>query len=153
MLAPWNKSYDQPRQHIKKQSHYFADKGPYSQIYGFSFNSHVWMWELDCKESWGLKNWCIWTVVLEKTLESPLECKEIEPVNPKGNQYWIFIEGTDAEAEAPIRWPPVWRTDSLERPWFGERLKAGGEGDDRGWGGRMASPTWWTRVCASSGSW
>ena len=106
-LAPWKKSYDQPREHIKKQRHYFADKGPYSQIYGFFFNSHVWMWELDCKESWVLKNLCIWTVVLEKTLESPLQRKEIKPVNPKGNQFWVFIEGTDAEAETPIHWPPV----------------------------------------------
>ena len=92
-------------QHIKKQRHYFADKGPYSQRYGFS-SSHIWMWELDYKESWGLKNWCSWPVVLEKTLESPLDCKEIYPVNPKGNQSWIFIEKTDAEAETPILWPP-----------------------------------------------
>ena len=81
----WKKSYDQPRQYIKKQRHYFADKGLYSQSYGFS-SSHVWMWELDHKESWALKNWCLWTVVLAKTLESPLDCKEIKPVNPKGNQ-------------------------------------------------------------------
>ena len=78
-------NYDQPRQHIKKQRHYFADKGPYRQSYGFS-SSHVWMWELDHKESWALKNWCFWTVVLEKTLESPLDCREIKPVNPKGKQ-------------------------------------------------------------------
>ena len=83
--TPWKKSYDQPRQHIKKQRHYFAQKGPYSQSYGFS-SSHVQMWELDHNESWGLKNWCFWTVVLEKTLESPLDCKEIQPVQPKGNQ-------------------------------------------------------------------
>ena len=80
-------------------------KGPYSQSYGFS-SSHVWMWELDYKESWALKNWCFWTVVLEKTLEGPLDWKEIQPVNPKGNQPWIFIGRTDAEAEAPILWPP-----------------------------------------------
>ena len=78
-------SYDQPRQHIKKQRHYFANKGPLSQGYGFS-SSHVWMWELDCKESWALKNWCFWTVMLENTLESPLDCKEIQPVHPKGDQ-------------------------------------------------------------------
>ena len=77
----------------------------YSQIYGFS-SSHVWMWELDHKESWALKNWCFWTVVLEKTLESHWDCKEIQPVNPKGNQSWIFIGRTDAEAETPILWPP-----------------------------------------------
>ena len=98
-------SYDQPRQHIKKQRHYFANKGPSSQSYGFS-SSHVWMWELDYKESWALKNWCFWIVALEKTLESPLDCKEIQPVNPKENQFWIFIGRTDAEAEAPIVWPP-----------------------------------------------
>ena len=97
--------YDQPRQHIKKQRHYFADKGPHSQSYGFS-SSHVWMWELDHKENWAPKNWCFWTVVLEKTLESPLDCKEIQPVNPKGNQPWIFTERTDAEAVAPILWQP-----------------------------------------------
>ena len=105
MLAPWNKSYDQPRQLIKKQRHYFADKGPYSQSYGFS-SSHVWMWELEYKESWVLKNWYVWIVVLEKTVESPLDCKEIQPVHPKGDQSWVFTGRTDAEAEAPIRWPP-----------------------------------------------
>ena len=84
------KSYETPRQHIKKWRHYFANKGPSSQSYGF-FNSHVWMWELDHKEGWSPKNWCFWTVVLEKTLESPLDCKEIQPVNPKENQSWIFI--------------------------------------------------------------
>ena len=104
MLAPWKKSYDKPREHIKKQRHYFANKGPYSQSCGFS-NSHVWMWELDHKQSWALKNWCFWTVVLEKTLESPLDCKEIHPVNLKGSQSWILIGGTDAEAETLILWP------------------------------------------------
>ena len=105
MLAPWKNSYDQPRQHIKKQRNYFAKKGSSSQTYDFS-SSHVWMWELDYKESWALKNWCFWTVALEKTLESPLDCKEIQLVHPKGNQSWIFIERTDAEAETPILWPP-----------------------------------------------
>ena len=90
---------------IKKQRHYFANKGPSSQNYGFS-SGRVWMWELDYKESWMPKNWCFWTVVLEKTLESPLDCKEIQPVHPKGNQSWIFIGRTDAEAEAPKLWPP-----------------------------------------------
>ena len=103
MLAPWKKNYDQPRQHIKKQRHYFANKGPSSQGYGFS-SGHVWMWELDYKESWVPKTWCFWTVVLEKTLESPLDYKEIQPVHPKGNQSWIFIGRTDAET--PIIWPP-----------------------------------------------
>ena len=84
---------------------HFGNKGPYSQNYGFSV-SHIWMWELDHKESWALRNWYFWTVVLEKTLESPLDCKEIKLVYPKGNQSWIFIGRTDAETEAPILWPP-----------------------------------------------
>ena len=84
---------------------YFANKGPSSQSYGYT-SSHVWLWELDHKESWVLKNWCIWTVVLEKSLQSPLDCKEIKSVNPKGNQPWTFIGRTDSEAETPILWPP-----------------------------------------------
>ena len=104
MLTPWKESYDQPRQHIKKQRHYFANKGPSSQGYGFS-SGRVWMWELDYKESWAPKNWCFWTVVL-KTLESPLDCKEIQPIHPKGDQLWVFIGRTDVEAETPILWPP-----------------------------------------------
>ena len=122
MLAPWKKSYDQPRQHIKKQRHYFANKGPSSQRYGFS-SSHVWTWELDYKESWVLKNRCFWTVVLEKTLESPLDCKEIQPVHPKGNQSWIFIGRTDAEAETPILWTPdvkywlLWKEPDAGKDW------------------------------------
>ena len=96
---------DQLRQHIKKQWHYFADKGLSSQSYGFS-SSHVWMWELDYKESWALKNWCFCIVVLEKTHESPLDCKEIKPVYPKGDQSWIFIGRTDVKAETPILWLP-----------------------------------------------
>ena len=101
MLTPWKESYDQPRQHIKKQRYYFANKGPSSQSYGFS-SSHVWMWELDYKESWILKKWCFWTVVLEKILESPLDCKEIQPVHSKGDQSWVLFGRTDAEAETPI---------------------------------------------------
>ena len=104
MLGPWKKSYEQPRQHIKKQRHYFANKGPSSQSYGFS-SSHVWMWELDYKESWVLKSWCFRTVVLEKTLKSPLDSKEIQSVNLKGNQPWLFIGRTEAEAETPMLWP------------------------------------------------
>ena len=104
-LAPWKKSYDQPREHIKKQRHYFANKSPDSLGYGFS-SGHVWMWVLDSKESWALKNWWFWTVVLEKIFESPLDSNEIQPVHPKGNQSWIFIGRTDAEAETPILWPP-----------------------------------------------
>ena len=112
------------------------------------------MWELDHKESWAPKNWCFWTVVLEKTLQSPGDCKEIKPAHPKGNQSWIFIGRTDAHAETPILGPPDvknWLTGKDPDAW--ERLKAGGEGDDRGWDGWMASPTQWTRVWASSRSW
>ena len=105
--APWKESYNQPRKHIKKQRHYFANKGSSSQGCGFS-SRLVWMWELDYKESWVLKNWCFWTVMLEKTLVSPLDCK-IQPVDPKGNQFWIFIQRTDAEPETPIVWPPNWK--------------------------------------------
>ena len=121
-LAPWKKSYDQPRWHIKKQRHYFANKDPSSQSYGFS-SGHVWMWELDYKESWALENWCFWTVVMEKTLESPLDCKDIQPIHPKGSQSWIFIGRTDVEAEAPILWPPdvinwlIWRDPDAGNDW------------------------------------
>ena len=120
--APWRKSYDKPRQHAKKQRHYFADKGPPSQSYDFS-SSPVWMWELDHKESWMPKNWCFWTVVLEKTLESPLDYKEIQPVHPKGNQSWIFIGRTDAEAATLILWPPdaknwlIWKDPDDGKDW------------------------------------
>ena len=100
----WKESFDQPRQHIKKQRYYFANRGPSSQGYGFS-SGHVWMWELGYKESWALKNWCFWTMVLEKTPESPLYCKEIQPIHPKAYQSWVLIGGTDAEAEVPILWP------------------------------------------------
>ena len=139
------KSYDQPREHIKKHRHYFANKGRYSQSYGFS-NSHVWMWELDYKESWVPKNWCFWNVVLEKTLESPLDCKEIKRINPKGNQSWIIIRRTDAVLKSYTL--ATWWEKLIywKRPWCWERLKAGGEGDDRGWDGWLASLTWSTWV-------
>ena len=136
---------------ILKGSHYFADQGLSSQSYGFS-SSHVWI--LDSKESRVLKNWCFWTVVLEKNLESPLDCKEIQPVQPKGNQSWIFIGRTDG-------WS--WNSNTLatwceelthwKRLWCWGRLKVGGEGDDRGWDGWMASLTLWTWVWVSSGNW
>ena len=116
MFVTWKKSYDKPKQHIKKQRHYFSNKGPSSQSYSFS-NSHVWIpshvWDLDYKEGWVPKNWCFWTMVLEKTLESSLDCMEIKPVNPKGNQPWIFIGRTDAEA--PIFGHLMWRANSLEK--------------------------------------
>ena len=108
--------------HIKKQRHYFVNKGLSSQGYGFS-SIHVWMWELDYKESRVPKNWCFWTVILEKTLESPLDCKEIQPVHPKGDQSWVFIGRTDAEAETPILWPPdakswlIWKDPDAGKDW------------------------------------
>ena len=103
MLTPWKESYDQPRQHIKKQKHYFANRDPSSQGYHFS-SGHVCMWMLDYKEGWELKNWCLWTVLLEKTFESPLDSKEIQPVHSEGDQPWVFIGKTDAEVGAPILW-------------------------------------------------
>ena len=140
-LAPWKKNYDQPRQHIKKQRHYLAIKGPSSQGYGFS-SSHVWMWELDYKEIRGQKNWCFWTVMLEKTLESPLDCKEIQPVHPKGNLSWMFIGRTDVEAETPILWPPdakswlIWKDPDAAKDW---RQKEKGMTEDKmvGWHHRL----------------
>ena len=110
------------RQHIQKQRHYFANKGPSGQGYGFS-SGHVWMWEFDCKESWAPKNWCFWTLVLEKTLESPLDCKELQPVHPKGDQSWVFIGRTDVEAETLILWPPdtrswlIWEDPDAGKDW------------------------------------
>ena len=104
-LTSWKESYDQPRQHIQKQRHYFANKDPSSQGYGFS-RGHVWMWELDCEESWVPRNWCFWTVVLEKTLASPLDCREIQPVHSEGDQPQDFFGRNDAKAETPVLWPP-----------------------------------------------
>ena len=152
MLAPWKKSYDKPRQHIKKQRHHFADKGLSSQSYGFS-SSPVWMWELDSKESWALKNWYFWAVVLEKTLESTLDCKEIQPVPPKGNQFWVFIGKTDVEAETPVCWPPhaknrlIGKDPDAGKDW---RWEEKGMAE---WGGCMASPTEWTWDRVNPGSW
>ena len=115
-------------------------------------SDHVWMWELDCEERWALKNWCFWTVVLEKTLESPLDCKEIQPVYSK-DQPWVFFERNDAKAETPVLWPPHEKSWLIGKDWCWEELGAGGEGDDRGWDGWMASPTRWTRVWVNSGRW
>ena len=150
MLAPWKKSYDQPREHIKKQRHYFANKGPSSQSSGF-FSSHVWMWELDCKESRVPKNWCFRIVVLEKTLESPLDCKEIQPVHPKGDQSWV-LGGLMLKLKLQHSGHLMQRVNIRKRPWCWQRLKTGGEGDNRGWDGCMASPTQWTWVWVNSGS-
>ena len=127
--TPWKKSYDQPRQYIKNQRHYFANKGLSGQSCGFS-SHHIWMWELDCKESWPWKNWCFWTVVLEKTLESPLDCKEIQPVNSKGNQSWIFIGTTDAEVELQYFGHLMQRTDPLEKTLILGKIE---DGRRRGW--------------------
>ena len=134
-------SYDKSRQHIKKQRHYFAQKGPSSQDNGFS-SSHVWMWEFDYKESWVLMYWCFWTVVLEKTLESPLDCKEIQPVHPKGDQSWVRIGRTDVEAETPILWPPdvkrwlIWKDSDAGKDW-GQEEKGTTEDEMAGWHHRL----------------
>ena len=153
MLAPWKKSYDQPRQHIKKKRHYFVYKGLYSQSYGFS-SSHVWMWDLDNKKGWLLKNWCLWAVVLKKTLESPSDCKEIKPVNPKGNQSWIFIHWKDWCLKLKLQYfgHLMQRADSLEKTLMLRKI----EGRRRRGQQRtrwLASPTQWTWVWASSGRW
>ena len=126
MIAPFKKSYDKPRQHIKKQRHYFADKGPSSQGYGF-FSSHVRIWELDHKEGWAPRNWCFWTVVLEKTLESPLDCKETKPISPKGNHLWI-LEGLMLKLKLNTLATWCEELTHWKRPWCWERLKVGGEG-------------------------
>ena len=133
-------SWQVNRQHTKKQRHYFANKGPSSQGYGFS-SGHVWMWDLDYKKSWALKTWCFWTVVLEKTLEGPLNCKEIQPVHPKGDQSWVFIGRTDVEGETPILWPPyvkswlIWKDPDAGKDWGQEK----GTTEDRmvGWHHRL----------------
>ena len=155
MLAPWKKSYDKHRQHIKKQRRYFANKGPSSQSYGFS-SSHVRTWDLDYKTSWVLKNWCFWAVMLEKTLESPLDCKATKLGNPKGNQSWIFIERTDAEAETPILWPPdaksrlIGKDPDAERDW-GQEKKGTTKDEMIGWHHQIKDMSlnnsgsgWWT---------
>ena len=117
---------------IKKQGDYFANKGPSSQSYGCS-SSYVWMWELDYKENWALKNWCFWTVVLEKTLESPFDSKEIQPVHPKANQSWIFTVRTDAEAETPILWPPDVKNWLTGKTLMLGKIESGTEDEMVGW--------------------
>ena len=126
---------------MQKQRHYFADKGPYTQSYGFS-SSHVWVWELDHKEAWAPKNWYFWTMVLEKSLESPLDSKEIKPVNLKGNQPWIFIGRIEAEAEALILWPPdadsqLIRKDPVAGKNWGQEEKGTTEDEMVGWHHRL----------------
>ena len=151
MLTPWKKSYDKPRQRIRKQGRHLADKGSYySQSYGVS-SSHVWMWELDYKEGWVLKNWCFQTVVLEKSLESPLDIKELKPVNPKRNQPWIFIGRFDAEAL--ILWPSdvkcqlIGKAPDAGKDWGPE--EKGTEGEMVSW----HSPTQWAWIWTNSGRW
>ena len=141
MLTPWKESYDQPRQHIKKQRHHFVNKGPSSQGYDFS-SSRVLMWDLDYKESWAPKNWCFWTVVLEKTLESPLDYKEIQPVHSKGDQSWVFFGRKDAKAETPVLWPPhakswlLGKDSDAGRDW-GQEEKGTTEDEMSGWHHRL----------------
>ena len=148
----WKKSYDQPRQHIKKQRHYFANKGLYSQSYGFS-NSHMWMWELDRKESWALKNWCFWTVVLEKILRVPWTARRSNQSVLKEISPEYSLKGLMPKLKLQYFGHLMQRTDSFEKTWCWERLKVGGEGDDRGWDGWMASLTQWTWVWINSWSW
>ena len=135
---------------IKKQRHGFASKALYSQSYGFS-SSYVQMWELDHKEGRTPKNWCFQPTVLEKTLDTPFDSKDIKAVNPKGNKSWIFIARTDPKTEAPIHWtPPIQSADHWKRTWCWERLRTGGEGGNKGWDGWMASSPQWKWAWANS---
>ena len=148
-VFPVHQAWALARQHIKKQRLYFANKDPSSQGYGFS-SSHVWMRELDCEKSWVLKNWCFWIVVLEKILDSPLDCKEIQPVHPKGDQSWVFIGRTDAEAETPVFWPPhekswlIWKDPDVGRHW-GQEEKGMIEGEMTGWHHWLGHGFEWTQ--------
>ena len=141
MLTPWKESYDQPREHIQKQRHYFASKGLSGQGYGFA-SGHVWILKLDSEESWAQKNWCFWTVVLEKTLESPLDCKEIQPVHPKGDQSWVFFGRNDAKTETIVLWPPdvkswlIGKDPDAGRDW-GQEEKGTTEDEMAGWHHRL----------------
>ena len=136
-LVPWKKSYDLSRQHIIKQRYYLVNKGPSSQSYGFS-GIHEWMWELDYTENWAPKNWCFWTVALEKTLESSLDCEEIQPVHHKGDQSWVFLGSIDVETETPILWPPdvkswlIGKDSDAGKDW-GQEEKGMTEDDMVGW--------------------
>ena len=145
MLDPWKESYDKPIQCIKKQRRHFADKGLSSQSYGFS-SSHVWMWELDHKESWALKNWCFWTVVLEETLENPLDSMEIQPVHSKGNHSKYSLERLMLKLKLWYFGHLMWRTDSVEKTLMLGKIESRRRRDDRGWDGWMASLTRWTWV-------
>ena len=148
MFAPWKKSYDKPRQAIKKQRHHFADKSPSSQSYVFS-SSHVWLWELDHKEGWAPKNLMLLNCGAGEESWEYLDNMEIKPVSPKGNQPWIFIGRTDAEADTPIFWPPMWRADSLEKTLMLGKIGGNRRRGDRGWDGWIASLLQWTWVWAN----
>jgi len=137
---------------FKKQRHYFANKGPSNQGYGFS-SGHVWMWDLDCEEGWAPKNWCFWTVVLEKTLESPLDCKEIQPVRSEGDQHWDFFGRNAAEAETPVLCPLHAKSWLIGKDFDAGRDWGQEEKGMTEWDGWMASLTWWTWVWVNSGSW
>ena len=150
MLALWKKSYDKPRKHIRKQRHYFAQKGPSSQSYGFS-NSHVWMWQLDHKEGWAPKNWYFWTVVLEKTLESPLDCKEIQPVHPK--VLTNSLEGLMLKLKLQYFDHLMQKANSLEETLMLGKIEGRRRRGDREWDSWMASPTQRTGVWANFRSW
>ena len=136
----------------KKQRHYFVNQGPSGQGYGFS-SGHVWMWELDYKESWAQKNWCFWTVVLEKTLESPLDSRRSNQAILKEISPEYSLEGLMLKLKLQYVGHLMRRADSFEETLMVGKIEAGGEGDDRGWDGWMASPTQWTRVWVDSGSW
>ena len=140
MLSPWKKSYDKPRQHIQKQRHYFSDKGSYSQA--MVFPVVMWMWELDHKQGWALKNLCLQSVVLEKTLRSPLDCKEIKPVNLKGNQPWISLEGLMLKLKLQYFGHLMWRVDSLEKTLMLGKIE---DRRRRGW----QKMRWWDSITDS----
>ena len=147
MLTSWEKSYDQPRQHIKEQRYYFATKVHLVKAMVFPVIMYG-LWELDCEESWAPKNWCFWTVVLEKIFESPLDCEEIQPVSPKGDQSWLFIARTDAEAETPILWPPdaknwlIWKDPNSGKDWRQEE-KGTTEEEMVGWHYQLNGHEFW----------
>jgi len=152
MLAPWKESYDQPRQHIQKHRQHFVNKGLSSQGYGFS-SSRVWMWELDYKESWELKNWCFWTVVWRRLLRVPCTARRsnqsiLKEISPERS-----LKGLMLKLETPILWPPDTKSRLIWKDPDAGKIEAGGEGDDRGWDGWMASLTQWTWVWVDSGSW
>ena len=148
MLAPWKKSYDKPKQHIEKQRYHSASKGLYSQRFAFPVVMHGR--ELNHKEGWALKNWYFWNVVLERTLESPVDCKEIKPVNSKWNQPWIFTGRTDVKGEAPTVWPPDVKSHSLEKTLILGKIEGKRRRGLRGWDGWMASSTQWIWVWTNS---